>query len=139
MNILTAVFVYTLFFSQVGLPDQRKVVVSLIAANSPAEQAGLKTGDVVISAGGQAVKSTQQLINITYTSLGKPLPLVIERNGQPIVFLIQGDHVREVAVKTGRRLGEMFELNEGPPVGSRIATTPLDRLKDGVRISIPKQ
>jgi len=82
MNILTAVFVYTLFFSQVGLPDQRKVVVSLIAANSPAEQAGLKTGDVVISAGEQAVKSTQQLINITYTSLGKPLPLVIERNGQ---------------------------------------------------------
>jgi RND family efflux transporter MFP subunit len=68
-----------------------------------------------------------------------PVAAVIERNGQPIVFLIQGDHVREVAVQTGRRFGEMFELKEGPLVGSRIATAPLDRLKDGVRISIPKQ
>jgi regulator of sigma E protease len=59
-------------------------VVSLIASGSPAEQAGLKTGDIVLSAGGQAVNSTQQLINITYTSLGKPLPLVIERNGQQL-------------------------------------------------------
>jgi regulator of sigma E protease len=84
MNILTAVFVYTLFFSQVGIPDQHKVVVSLIASGSPAEQAGLKTGDIVLSAGGQAVNNTQQLINITYSSLGKPLPLVIERNGQQL-------------------------------------------------------
>ncbi len=84
MNLLTAVFVYTLFFSQVGIPDQHKVVVSVIAAGSPAEQAGLKTGDIVLSAGGQAVESTKQLIDITYTSLGKPLSLAIERAGEKL-------------------------------------------------------
>jgi RND family efflux transporter MFP subunit len=61
------------------------------------------------------------------------------RDGKEVVFLIQGDQVREVPVELGRRLGEMVELREGPAVGSRIAASPVDRLKDGARVSIPKQ
>jgi RND family efflux transporter MFP subunit len=68
-----------------------------------------------------------------------PSAAVVRRNGSPLVFLIQGDHVREAAVKTGRQFGEMTELQEGPPVASRIATAPLDKLMDGTRVSIPKQ
>jgi hypothetical protein len=33
----------------------------------------------------------------------------------------------------------MVELREGPAVGNRIAASPVDRLKDGARVSIPKQ
>jgi RND family efflux transporter MFP subunit len=61
------------------------------------------------------------------------------RDGQEVVFLIQDDHVREVPVQLGRRLGEMVELREGPAIGSRIAVGALDRLKDGARVSVPKQ
>jgi multidrug efflux pump subunit AcrA (membrane-fusion protein) len=61
------------------------------------------------------------------------------RDGKAVVFLIQGDQVREVPVGLDRRLGEMVELREGPAVGSRIATAPLEKLKDGTRVSIPKQ
>jgi RND family efflux transporter MFP subunit len=68
-----------------------------------------------------------------------PAAAVVRRNGVPNVFLIQGDRVREVPVQLGRHLGEMVELREGPAIGSRIATAPLDRLTDGARISIPKQ
>lgn len=68
-----------------------------------------------------------------------PAAAVVERNGRPIVFWVQGDNVREAAVQVGRRFGEMVELKEGPPVGSRIGLAPLERLKDGVRISILKQ
>lgn len=68
-----------------------------------------------------------------------PAAAVVERNGRPIVFWVQGDNVREAAVQLGRRFGEMVEMKEGPPVGSRIALAPLERLKDGVRISIAKQ
>jgi HlyD family secretion protein len=64
---------------------------------------------------------------------------VVRRNGASMIFLIQGDQVREVAVKTGRRFGEMAELRDGPPVASRIATAPLDQLMDGSRVSIPKK
>jgi RND family efflux transporter MFP subunit len=68
-----------------------------------------------------------------------PAAAVVQRSGTPRVFLIQGDQVREVAVETGRRFGEMVELRDGPPAGSRIATAPLDRLTDGTRVSVPKQ
>jgi RND family efflux transporter MFP subunit len=68
-----------------------------------------------------------------------PAAAVAQGNGPPRVFLIQGDQVREIPVQLGRRLGEMVELREGPAIGSRIATAPLDRLTDGARVSIPKQ
>jgi RND family efflux transporter MFP subunit len=61
------------------------------------------------------------------------------REGQEVVFLIQDDHVRQVPVQLGRRLGEMVELRDGPAIGSRIAAGALDRLKDGVRVSVLKQ
>ena len=68
-----------------------------------------------------------------------PAAALTPRNGRQVIFLIEADHVREVAVETGRRFGEMVELRDGPPAGSRIATAPLDRLKDGTRVSTPKQ
>jgi RND family efflux transporter MFP subunit len=61
------------------------------------------------------------------------------REGQEVVFLIQDDHVRQVPVQLGRRLGEMVELRDGPAIGSRIAAGALDRLKDGARVSVLKQ
>jgi len=68
-----------------------------------------------------------------------PAAAVGRRNGAPMVYLIQGDQVRATAVETGRQFGEMMELRQGPPVASRIATAPLGKLKDGARVSIPKQ
>jgi RND family efflux transporter MFP subunit len=77
---------------------------------------------------------------------GEELPLravaaaaVAARDGQEVVFVIEDDQIRAAPVKLGRRLGEMVELREGPGIGSRIAAAPLERLKDGVRVSIPKQ
>jgi len=82
MNLLTAVVVYTFLFAQMGIPDRQKVAVGIVAADSPAAQAGLKAGDVVVTAGGQPVDTTQKLIDITYSSLGKPLTLLIQRGTQ---------------------------------------------------------
>jgi regulator of sigma E protease len=82
MNLLTAVLVYTIFFSQVGVPDRHAVAIAFVAPGSPAEQAGLKIGDLVVTAGGQPVDSTDRLIKITYASLDKPIQLVIHRTDQ---------------------------------------------------------
>jgi len=68
-----------------------------------------------------------------------PAAAVAQGNGPPRVFLIQGDHVREVPVQIGRHLGEMVELREGPAIGSRIAAAPVEKLADGTRVSVPKQ
>jgi len=68
-----------------------------------------------------------------------PAAAVARGKGPPRVFLIQGDHVREVPVQLGRHLGEMVELREGPAIGSRIAAAPVEKLADGTRVSVPKQ
>ena len=88
MNLLTAVVVYTFFFAQVGIPDRHTVQIGTVAANSPATQAGIKTGDVVVSVNGQPVDDTQKLINLTYASGGSPLTLVIERNSQEMTLTV---------------------------------------------------
>jgi RND family efflux transporter MFP subunit len=68
-----------------------------------------------------------------------PAAAVIQRDGASRVFLIQGDRVREAAVQTGRRFADLVELRDGPPVGSRIATAPLEKLRDDMRVAMPKQ
>ncbi len=68
-----------------------------------------------------------------------PAAAVGTRGGRAVVFLIQGELVREAEVQLGRRLGEMVELREGPLVGSLIAAAPVEKLSDGTRVAVPKQ
>ena len=84
MNLLTAVLVYTILFSQVGIPDLHSAVIRSIDPGSPAEATGLKVNDVVITAGGKSINGYQQLVSITHEYLGKPMPLTISRNGQTL-------------------------------------------------------
>jgi regulator of sigma E protease len=82
MNLLTGVLVYTIFFSQVGIPDSHTVVIASVAPSSPAETSGLKPGDVILTAGGVSITSYEKLTSIVHASLDLPLPLVISRDGK---------------------------------------------------------
>lgn len=88
MNLLTAVIVYTLLFSQLGVPDQHTVVIAAVNDDSPAQQAGLLPGDIVTSVSGIEVNSTDQLIETTYANLGVPLTLVIVRDGEEVEITV---------------------------------------------------
>jgi|MDTC01.3.fsa_nt_gb regulator of sigma E protease len=77
-NALLALLVLTVGFAT-GWPD--RVVIMEVAADSPAEGVGLRAGDIVLSANGQAIHMTPQLANITHSSLGQPVLLEIERQG----------------------------------------------------------
>ena len=88
MNLLTAVVVYTFFFSQIGIPDSHTAVIASVASLSPAEEAGLKVGDVVLAAGGSHVTGYDRLTGITQSTLDLPLPLVILRSGQVLEITI---------------------------------------------------
>jgi Do/DeqQ family serine protease len=57
-------------------------VIAKVAPDSPAQQAGLKTGDLVIDADGVAVKSGTQLRNlIGLTRIGDEVKLTVDRAG----------------------------------------------------------
>jgi len=84
MNLLTAVLVYTILFSQMGIPDPHSAVVAAVDPGSPAAIAGLKVNDVVLTAAGSPINGYAQLVAITHNFLGKPLPLTITRDGQSL-------------------------------------------------------
>jgi regulator of sigma E protease len=88
MNILTAVLVYTILFSQVGIPDKNGAMIALVEPGSPAETAGLKVNDIVLTAGGTSVQDFNELIAITRNYLGKPMSLSVLRNGQTLNITI---------------------------------------------------
>jgi len=67
-----------------------------------------------------------------------PAAAVATLDGQAVVFLIEGDQVRQVPVQLGRHMGEMVELLDGPSIGNRIAAAPVEKLSEGTRVTVPK-
>ncbi|MEK9178824.1 MAG: RIP metalloprotease RseP, partial [Patescibacteria group bacterium] len=78
MNFVLAVAIISFIFATVGAPTPgNDVVVTQIAKDSPAEGAGLKTGDIIKKINGEEITQSSQLINITRQNLGKPIRLQI--------------------------------------------------------------
>lgn len=70
------------FAAVVGYPAE-PVAVGSMAKGMPAEHAGLKEGDVIVSANGQKLTAPPQFSEIVQQSGGNPMTLAILRNGQP--------------------------------------------------------
>jgi RND family efflux transporter MFP subunit len=58
------------------------------------------------------------------------------RYGVNRVFVIEGDRLAARELKTGDRLGDRVEVLSGVKSGERVAVSDVDRLNDGVKISI---
>jgi RND family efflux transporter MFP subunit len=61
---------------------------------------------------------------------------VRERLGKKYVFLVKGDRVVETPVELGEKLGDMTEVVHGLSPGEKVAVKPLDKLRDGSRITL---
>ncbi len=67
----------------VALATRGVLVVGLsdVAGRSPAQNAGLRAGDVIEGVNGQMVNSSQELTDLVASSQGAPLRLTFQRNG----------------------------------------------------------
>lgn len=63
---------------------------------------------------------------------------VVTRDGRSGVYLVTGDTVRFTTVTPGKKLGDLQEV-AGLKSGDKVALKPLDKLKDGSRISLPEK
>lgn len=94
VNLVLAFLCFWLVFA-IGYVDMeasaQKVaaVVGQIVENSPAQKAGLKTGDKVISINGQAIANWPVLQETISTSTASGLDLSIERDGALLQLVIQ--------------------------------------------------
>ena len=84
MNLLTAVVIYAIIFSQVGIPDTNRLLVASISPDSPAAEAGLQSGDIFVSGNGQTIRNFDDLRVIVDGNADKPVVFVVERNGRQV-------------------------------------------------------
>lgn len=91
---------------RLGLPEERGVFVEDVEAGSPAAEAGLREGDVILEYGGRPVFSVRQFRRwVGDTPPGREVTMGIWRDGSR----------REISVRVGRREPPSF----GPHVEER--------------------
>ncbi len=63
---------------------------------------------------------------------------VVERDGKPVVFLIQDGKARQVAVTRGAKVGELVAV-QGVKPGDVVVLAPTDKLTDGARVTVARK
>src|SRR5512147_1968119 len=61
MNLLTAILIYSIIFTRVGVPDTNRVLVASVTEGSPAAAAGFKADDIFVSGNGQPIHNYDEL------------------------------------------------------------------------------
>jgi RND family efflux transporter MFP subunit len=64
-----------------------------------------------------------------------PGTAVVERDGKPAVFVVDGDRARRRAVTLGQSLGERRLVEQGLKLGERVVRDPPSGLSDGMRVA----
>ncbi len=82
-NLIFAIVVFTLIFAFSGLHDYAPMVGS-VNAGSPAQKAGLKSGDTIVSINGKPIKTWEQLSDSIGADGTKPLNLIVKRGKSDI-------------------------------------------------------
>jgi len=73
------------FAEQYKLPVKSGAIVQDIVAGSPASKAGLKVGDIIVSADGASVTSFEELLSaIRNSAIGKEIALEVVRDGKHV-------------------------------------------------------
>jgi regulator of sigma E protease len=86
MNLLTAIVVFSFLIASEGVAIPGSIKIDSIAANSPAQQADMQTGDILLAINGQSVTDIEPAIAIIKENLDKPVELLIDRNSEQITL-----------------------------------------------------
>jgi regulator of sigma E protease len=111
-NYLTA-FVLTLFvLLAFGMPSKTQKVLEPVAGR-PAAVAGIKAGDILVSANGQTVDADHPITDVIQGSQGKPVAIQVSRDHQPMTFQVTADNKAGV-YQVGIQIGP---IDERMPIG----------------------
>lgn len=76
-----------------GISPEQSLVISEVVKNSPAQLAGLKKGDILLSANGTELYSLKMLSDIIEVAPNHEITLVVKRDGELIEKILQGEEV----------------------------------------------
>jgi len=86
----------------IGAGPQLIPQISSVLPDSPAQQAGLQAGDVVLAVAGQPVYTPEDLVEAIRTRPGQPLPITVERDGKILSLTVTPRAVTEKSPTTGQ-------------------------------------
>jgi S1-C subfamily serine protease len=73
----------------VGLPDRDGLLVRVVEDDSPAARAGIRTGDLIVAAGGRELGSVDDLFEaLDALDAGAPLPLTVVRGAEELAISV---------------------------------------------------
>lgn len=117
MHFLMAFVLLWALIAFIGVPDSNTVQVqgfAPIGHVDPARAAGIRSGDVIVSAGGRPVRSEADLTSVIRDHVGKPLTIVVDRSGTRHTFTVVPAPVHEAsssgshAPQTDGRIGVLI-------------------------------
>jgi Do/DeqQ family serine protease len=109
--------------ASLGMKEPTGILVNSVVPGGPAEKAGVKPGDVIVSVNGHAVSDTNVLRNTVASSApGTELNLSLLRNGQQQQVRVK---VNELTDEAARQKGEAGGApgESGPRLGLSLAPT----------------
>ena len=79
VNLLFPIIVFAVLFALPHQVPSGRVVITAVAPGSPAEQAGITSGDTVVAVNGNELDTHGDLVQEVMSSLGSPTELTIQR------------------------------------------------------------
>lgn len=79
---------------------------------------------------------TTAAASTTARMLAIPKDAVTSRDGQSVVYRIEGEHVAQISVQIGRELGRMVEVTSGLSEGDLVVLSPPGKMAAGQKIEI---
>ncbi len=86
MNLLTAIVVFSVLIALQGIPVPGSVKIDSVVKDSPAQQAHIQAGDILLAINGKSVTDIQPAIDLIKANLDKPVEILIERNGKKMTI-----------------------------------------------------
>ena len=100
-NFILAFFIFVLLGLLQGIPTMEPVITKVLE-NSPAEKAGMQSGDLVTSINGQAITTWEELSETIRVSANQQVDFTVERDGQAYDLTITPAEVEIEKEKVGQ-------------------------------------
>ena len=114
-----------------GTSHRRGAVVAQVIPGTPAEEAGIQAGDVIVEMNGEKVVGSSDLRNkVGLLRVGDAVQLTIERDGQSITIDLAVGESAKVALSAGNQIPQL----EGVVLGPLTSSSPLYDEVEGVLV-----
>jgi regulator of sigma E protease len=110
------------------IPNHTEAVISDVVSGKPAEKAGLRPNDIIVSINGTPVFNQENVVAIISTNPGKEVPVVVKRQEKETTISVVPSPEGRIGITVGSRytgpvIQKQFGLFESFPRGVRQTVT----------------